>query len=299
MDWNTFKKSLNSPKLALLCLSVVFLLIGKVATQATTTAEVITQLEQLSNKNRQSRLSAVKTLKKIGSTAIPVLIEALNDPDINIRKNAAFALGSMGAEAIEAVPALLAALKDADQSLRMDVAVALRHIGPTSTEVLEFAIADLTNTLTDENPQVRQGAAFGLGILSQEAASAVPHLIATLKDSDEEVQIAAAIALKRIGQAAVPALTAALNDEQMSVRAKAAFALGKINAEAVPSVTEALENSAQQIHLKKRSSGSVHAQANRPNPTPTTRPTPGGNRPTTGPAPGGNRPIPRPNGYRG
>ncbi|MDY7024267.1 MAG: HEAT repeat domain-containing protein, partial [Cyanobacteriota bacterium] len=173
MDWNTLKKSLNSPKLALLCLSVGFLLIGKMATEATTTAEVIAQIEQLNTGNRQNRLSAVKTLKKIGSPAIPVLIEALHDRDVNVRKNAAFALGSMGAEATEAVPALLSALKDADQAVRMDVAVALRHIGPTSPDILNSAIADLTLALNDENPQVRQGAAFGLGILGNNAASAV------------------------------------------------------------------------------------------------------------------------------
>ncbi len=291
---NSPQKSFPSPKLALFCLSFLLLFGGKIQAQAATTAEVLDQIEQLGSTSRHHRLAAVKSLKKIGSPAVSILVEALDDADANVRKNAAFGLGSMGSDAVEAVPALLSTLKDSESGVRMDVAVALRNITPASPEIMAMAVKELTVDLQHEEAQVRQGAAFGLGILGLEAHSAIPDLITTLKDSDEQVSLKAAIALKRMGQPAVAALTEALNHPEMQVRAKAAFALGKIKASIVPSMTAALQNTDRQIRqsaaqsLEKLSSPELHL-ANRP--------IPGGNRPT----PGGNRPTPRPgrSGYFG
>lgn len=280
-------KSFRSPKLALFCLSFLLLFGGKIQAQATTTAEVIDQIERLGSSNRRHRLAAVQTLKKIGSPAVSVLVEALNDSDVNVRKNAAFALGSMGSDGVEAVPTLLSTLKDSSSEVRMNVAVALRNITPASPAVQAQAIEELTAALQHEEATVRQGAAFGLGILGPVAHAAIPDLITTLKDSDEQVSLKAAIALKRMGQPAVAALTEALNHPDMQVRAKAAFALGKIKASIVPDMTAALQNTERQIRqtaaqsLEKLSSPQLHL-ANRPIPG-TNRPTPGGNRPTPRP----------------
>lgn len=282
---------LTSSKLTFLCLSVLLLLGAPVQAQVDTTAEMIKQIEKLGDQNRHHRLTALQSLKHQGSQAVPLLIEALQDSDASVRKGAAFALGAMGADAIEAVPYLLSALKDIDETVRMDVAVALRQIGPSDPSVLTAAINDLITALTDEEIATRKGAAFGLGIIGPEAAPAIPHLIARLKDSDEEVQLSAAIALRRMGQAAVPALTAALTDADLSVRAKATFALGKIHAEIAPNFLDALRKADQSVRqgagesLEKLLPQEI-ARGNRP-----VGNRPVGNRPRPTPSP---QPRPRP-----
>jgi len=247
METNTKFNGFYSAKLALLGLSMVLLFAGKAQTQVMTTTTVIDQLQKLTDTNRQNRLEAIKTLKTLGSPAIPILVEALTDDHEGIRRGAAFALGAMAQDAVVAVPALLATLKDPVSGVRMDVAVALKQITTASPEALQQAVQELTTGLNHPESAVRQGAAFGLGVIGSEATSTIPPLIQALKDTDEEVRLAAAIALKRMGSAAVPALKVALNDSDMGVRAKAAFALGNIQASGIVGVTEALQNSDRQI----------------------------------------------------
>lgn len=292
MNHKTQSQRFSSPQLAWLCLSILMVLLSNIQAQASTTTEVFRQIEQLGSPQRQHRLVALQTLKHLGSTAVPILIEALHDGNIQVRKNAAFALGVMGTEATEAVPALLSALQDAN--LRMDVAVALGQINPTDPTLLAEAVQELRLALGHADPQVRQGAAFGLGVLKSHAAVAIPELIGALQDTDEEVQIAAAITLKKIGSVARPALIEALQDEHAQVRSKAAFALGKINQGMIPNLTTALEQTDRQVRhtlaqsLEKLTSPQQRSQmSNRP----------GGNRPGTD-RPSGNRPQPRPGGNR-
>ncbi|WP_313707634.1 HEAT repeat domain-containing protein, partial [Planktothrix agardhii] len=233
METNTKFNGFYSAKLALLCLSMVLLFGGKTQTQAMTTTAVIDQLQKLTDTNRQNRLEAIKTLKTLGSPAIPILVEALTDDQESIRRGAAFALGAMAQDAVDAVPALLATLKDPVSAVRMDGAVALKQITTASPEALQQAVQELTPRLNHPDTAVRQGAALGLGVIGSESPNTIPPLIGALKDTDEEVRLAAAIALKRMGAVAVPALKEALNHPDMGVRARAAFALGNIQASGI------------------------------------------------------------------
>jgi len=62
-----------------------------------------------------TRLKAVRTLperKADAAQVVPALIEALKDEDAEVRRGAAFGLGSFGEQARDATPALRAALRD-------------------------------------------------------------------------------------------------------------------------------------------------------------------------------------------
>ena len=63
----------------------------------------------------------------IPEEAIPTLIEALRDPETQVRANAAHALGRLDALPAEAVTLLIGCTADSYDGLRMNAAVALKH----------------------------------------------------------------------------------------------------------------------------------------------------------------------------
>jgi HEAT repeat protein len=81
-----------------------------------------------------TRIQAIHTLLERKSEAeqvVPALIEALQDENVYVRRDAARALGSFGEQAKPAIPALQAALKDRESSVRSAAAASLARIDPT------------------------------------------------------------------------------------------------------------------------------------------------------------------------
>jgi hypothetical protein len=99
-------------------------------------------------------------------SAVPVLIQALNDKDSALRASAADALGGIGAEAKPAVPALIKMLKEEKSSLRPNVARALGKIGPAA----KTAFPTLTKALKEGTHDERQAAAWALIQIDPKAA---------------------------------------------------------------------------------------------------------------------------------
>lgn len=227
MDKRDWQKLMLAPKLALLCLSTMMPLLGQLEAQATGAA-VVSQIEKFKGENTQERIQAVKTLKRLGASAVPVLVQAMSDRDDRIRQGAAWALGSMGAAAEPAVPALVAALGDQDEQVRLDAAVALRRIGGSE--------AALTAALQSEDVTIRRGAAFALAGVKASQETRM-QLIGALADGDEKVRLNAAIALRASGSEAFATLRQALQDENPLVRAGAAFALGNNGIAPVRAIT--------------------------------------------------------------
>jgi HEAT repeat protein len=69
-------------------------------------------LKALKYGDAEIRRCAARALSWCGKAAVPALIEALRDPDVVVRSDAAYSLGSIGPEARDAVPALNEAVKD-------------------------------------------------------------------------------------------------------------------------------------------------------------------------------------------
>jgi HEAT repeat protein len=90
-------------------------------------------IADLKSSDSTARVKAVRTLpEKRGDAAqiIPALIEALDDEEDEVRKGAAYGLGTFGAEARSAVPALKRHLKDPDAGVCKAAGVALNYIEP-------------------------------------------------------------------------------------------------------------------------------------------------------------------------
>ena len=149
-------------------------------------------------------------LAAMGTTALPVLVDLLQDASEWARVNAAFALGEMDAAAGDAVPALAAALGDPSHFVVRTAADALGAIGAAE------AAAPLGALLHQERPgwdqpqirgwclrdQVRVNAATALARLGTGAAAAEADLIAALDDPCGQVTSFVVTALRRLGSPA-------------------------------------------------------------------------------------------------
>jgi hypothetical protein len=86
--------------------------------------------EALGDSDAQVRQCAAAALARIGREAVTPLIDILGDTkrEADLRANAAYVLGQIGAPAREALPALGKALKDHEADVRRRAAFAVAHI---------------------------------------------------------------------------------------------------------------------------------------------------------------------------
>jgi HEAT repeat protein len=165
---------------------------------------------------------------------VPALLKALQDEDARVRLEAAEDLGLLGPAAAAAVAALLKLTEqDTDPLVRVAAAKALARIDPKNQTALPLLIA----ALKDKAGKVRKMAAESLGDLGPESPPAVAALVKAAKDSDPSVRWAAIDALGQIGpgaEAAVPGLIEALKDA--GTRGAAVDALGQMGRKAQTAV---------------------------------------------------------------
>jgi HEAT repeat protein len=130
-----------------------------------------------------------------GAQVGPPLIELLRDSDPKVRKQAAGAFRSMKQAPRNAIPALAALLHDPDPEVRAEGAFALMGFIPPARE----AVPALTGAFPGETQkQVRVNILRALGSIGAEARPAVPMLRQALRDPDAGIRDAAAEALSLI-----------------------------------------------------------------------------------------------------
>jgi HEAT repeat protein len=126
--------------------------------------------------------------------AVPGLVEALRDPEREVRREASAALGGIGPSAKAALPALLKALKDPEPPVRKTTAWALGEIGSED----KLLAPPLVEALVDDAPEVRMEAAYALGTMGPKAEGTFAALKKATGDKGLEVRLAARLALWRI-----------------------------------------------------------------------------------------------------
>ena len=172
--------------------------------------------------------------------AIPALIAGLADSQILVRLRCAFALGAMGAGASNAVPALIMALHDSDVDtnkpsswvfVRATAAGALAKIGPGAAQ----AVPTLETLLRDPDHYVRGQAAVALLRINPDHDKALPVLIEEFPGIRKYHTIDWILVLGDMGpraRPAVPVLTAELNNPDKPFHDCAVKALQQIDPEA-------------------------------------------------------------------
>jgi HEAT repeat protein/beta-lactamase regulating signal transducer with metallopeptidase domain len=163
------------------------------------------------------------------SIAVPALIQALKDPDVEVRRAAVSSLNNL--QDPRAVPGLVNALKDGDPEVRAGAASALGSLQDRR------AVPGLIAAMKDSNRDVRQ---FALSALGSMPDADVPDdaILAAINDSDGDVRREAiSLALNRMSNRSddenakpdpryVAAFTRLLADSSADVRQEAVEALG-------------------------------------------------------------------------
>ena len=179
--------------------------------------------EQLASADRDTKREAAYALEKLGAEAkgaLPALIKALDEPDKQVWSHAVAAIASIGPEAKDAVPVLMDDLDSRksrgarDRERRQ----ALFRSAHALSRIGVAAIPALTDALKGEDLGARIGAALALGGMGEAARDSVPSLMENLGHSDAELRRTSAEALAQIGSAALPSLSDALDTADPKVR---------------------------------------------------------------------------------
>jgi tetratricopeptide (TPR) repeat protein len=140
---------------------------------------------------RYGAASALALMKENAASAIPALMEALDDESAIVRFAAGKALLQIGSESI---PPVVEGLKSPQRRVRLHCASVLSRFGALAKD----AVPALANALSDESTSVRAAAADALGAMGKAARSALPELLKARNDKDSWVENCAAEAKMKI-----------------------------------------------------------------------------------------------------
>ena len=181
-------------------------------------------VEALRDDDMDLSAQAAETLGALGYEAVPALTGALGDPDWRVRQAACQALGIIGADATEAVPTLLQIIRRDKDEVRHRAVWALGAIGDVS------ALDPLADILTREGGTVGVWIAEALGSYGRRARTVAAALRDELHRDHRGLALAAAAALCQIEEyadAAVWTLITYLQQGEPDDRIEAAIALGE------------------------------------------------------------------------
>jgi len=188
------------------------------------------QIAQNSTENGVLQRGAVEALGLFrggASIAIPALLRCLDDPDDDIRREAAASLGRQGPAAEIAQPALLDLLTgDADPGVRDAAGVALAQTGPA-------VLPSVITLLHVDDAELRLRAARIVGQLGRRATSAAPELRPLWDDPDAAVRLAALESYWKTtgdGGTVAPRIAELLTSDERNLRRQAYLLLNTLGA---------------------------------------------------------------------
>ncbi|WP_375769555.1 HEAT repeat domain-containing protein [Archangium gephyra] len=199
------------------------------------------------------RQEAAKALGNMGAAAsaqAPLIANLLEDKDEDLRQKAVEVLVKLGAEAGAQAPLIANLLQHEDPFIRWKAAEALVKLGAAASAQAPL----IANLLQHEDSRLRWEAVELLGKLGAAASAQAPLLANLLQHEDTRLRGEAAEALGRMGAAAsaqAPLLASLLQDKDKHVRGRAAEALGRMGAAAsaqAPGVANLLQD--KEAHVR-------------------------------------------------
>jgi HEAT repeat protein len=181
-------------------------------------------------RRRETRRTAVRSLRSQGEAILPYLWQAAVDDDPEVRAGAYAASPSHGEPVL---PLVRRGLSDPDDGAR---AAAVRAAGAHAKPL----IPDLIRALRDKSERVRRAAAYALGHVRQVPKTALPELLRLFRVGTSGERTAAHAAL--IALDASPHVMRFLADPDRALRANAAGLLVKMGPAIVPSLTDMIKS---------------------------------------------------------
>jgi len=199
------------------------------------------------NDEKKLRLAAVKTLgslKEFDNERAVIVVGALQDDDLEVRKSGAGVLSRMENGLEEVVSELIAALNDPDSTVRTRVLISFRNL---DADILAENLDPLAVVLLeDDDPRVRETAAKTIMEAGPAAASILPALNAALSDPDGVVVAAVSVILLELGPEqvapAIPRLIELLEIEERSTANMIALIINEIGEPAVQPLIALLDS---------------------------------------------------------
>jgi HEAT repeat protein len=181
----------------------------------------------------QARETTIQMISKQQiKEGIPALIQALQDEHFKVRYAARMALGKMGSKrSKETLPLLLEALKESQQSplIRAELLLVLGILGNKASE----AIPSLIETLQEKNEEIALNSLWTLSKMGAKAEEAVPIIVKTFQNENVPIRRNVVWALSKIGIHALSALLHfALQDPDLSLRLYAIEKIGTLGKKA-------------------------------------------------------------------
>lgn len=220
--------------------------LGKIGPSAVAATPAL--LQGLKRNNPTFRQAAAQAVVNIGPEGLPHFFAALQDRDVEHRRDVADLLYQMQAKPRSAAVGLRKALDDGDEYVR--IVCAADYVACEGDYQVAWPI--LFPALKSDDAGLAQTAAQALIIIGPETA---PPLIAALKDPSARLRSAAAMVLSKIQPPPLEAATAviaALNDEKDLVRAaavNAAAALAPYAPEVVGPLAARLADDGKDVRL--------------------------------------------------
>lgn len=175
----------------------------------------------------------VLVLKAIGAKAVGPLLQTLDHPRPSVRATAAQALGELGRASQAAVPRLEEALRDPALAVRLNAAEALLR---ADRGLNRPALQYLARALNDKDKALRLESLRILASLGPRIGAAAPAFAALIGDPDKEVSNQASHALIGLGRgpaAAIPMVRQALSARGAAQRCTAIETLERLGGEAL------------------------------------------------------------------
>ena len=178
-------------------------------------------------------------LGRAAHPAVPALLTALSEGNVELKTAALEALGEIGAYHPRLSQSLIGCLSSPDWNVRAAAAKTIGHL--SSTNEVDNYSTELIKLLTlDDDSRVQVAAAFSLGKVRPVTPQGISTLIASLYSVDDNVSQVAEEALLRIGDQAVPYLISKLHDADFDIANPVPSLLAKIGTPAIPALQEKL-----------------------------------------------------------
>jgi HEAT repeat protein len=193
----------------------------------------------LLDRDVSTRVAVVQVLGRHGKEALPLYLEAVNDPQAAVRLAAAQGLAACRGEAAKVVPALNKLLSDENVPVRLAALETLRQFG-------KDALPSYLDALRDRNAVVVRAALKQLHeIKAENPADILAAVAPVLTNPDPEARALVFEVVGRLGEPGLPLLLTRLKDRDDEIRlltVKALKNLGKGSAKAMPTLNEMLTN---------------------------------------------------------